>query len=188
MRNVILVIVGVYLGAVVVINKNNRNANAAGVARNGRVKAVVATILIYTVIVGILNTLMYNGLSPFLDVEALSLYMRNTPVINMTIETLVQVDAVAVSMMLVVIVPVIVDKYQASSAIDRVYVFGHRVHESMIGLAWITIGVLLILISDYFDRIIGIFYLIFGAFLIGRDHHDVENLSFIKDMFRTRPS
>nr|MDO8118022.1 hypothetical protein [Candidatus Sigynarchaeota archaeon] len=177
-RNAILVVVGLYLGGVVLASKKTKKAEKQGESNRKFLKALVSIVVAFTIFVGILNVAKHNGLSPFVELGELSAYMKATAWISVTVEILVQVDAVAISMMLVLIVPFIVDRYQERSTIRRVYVFGHRVHESMIGMAWIVIGVMLILVSDYFDRIIGIFYLIFGAFLIGRDHHDVKDLSF----------
>jgi hypothetical protein len=65
---------------------------------------------------------------------------------------------------------------------SSVYILGRRVHESLFGFCWVIITVMLIMYGDYFDGALATFYLVFGAFLIGRDYKDVKGLHIIKDL------
>lgn len=183
-RNGILVFIAAYTIGAMLASRRARAPGATGILLSRRAKAIILVVLAYTAVAGVLNVLLYNGLGPIIDVRDLSMVMLGTPWIVATIDIMVQVDAVLVSFMLVILVPRLAGTYQRQFAIARVYVLGRRIHESTAGLGWILIGIMLILTSDEFDRLVGILFLILGAYLIGRDNDDVRDMSFITDAFR----
>ncbi|OLS13815.1 MAG: hypothetical protein RBG13Loki_2576 [Promethearchaeota archaeon CR_4] len=63
---------------------------------------------------------------------------------------------------------------------SRVYIGKWHVHESVFGIVWVIIAAFWILFGDYFELFIGFVFALQGAFLIGRDHVDVEKFHFIE--------
>src|SRR5271157_29552 len=71
----------------------------------------------------------------------------------------------------------------------RFYVGKWRVHESVFGLLWVMVGAaFLIFGTDGFDHLIGGLYILFGAFIIGRDYQDVRNFEFFEKVAPTNES
>jgi len=68
----------------------------------------------------------------------------------------------------------VMDKY------SRVYIGRWHIHESVFGIAWVASAAFWILFGDYYDRFIGLVFILQGAYLIGRDHVDVEKYAFIE--------
>nr|MDO8112484.1 hypothetical protein [Candidatus Sigynarchaeota archaeon] len=141
--------------------------------------AFTAAIIVGTTIMGTLNTIKYNGLYPFIDFGDLFNLFYNDAWISSFIEFLVNLDVIMLALYLILSIPRVLDMYKGS--ISRVFVSGRRIHESLMATVWLLIGVTLILVSDFFDRILGISYIIIAAFLIGKDYEDVKNLDFLKD-------
>ncbi len=98
----------------------------------------------------------------------------------------VEVDVLILILYSAIKIPVVAG--DLSGSFSRLYVGRWRVHESVFGLLGILTGTLYVFYgNDLIDHAIGVFYLIFGAFLMGRDYQDVKALKFVhKEGFKER--
>ncbi len=127
-----------------------------------------------------LNVVKHNSFYPFFDFGAAYSFVHDTAWLSRLVGVLVDVNIFLLAAYIVVKIPMAV--HAVLPSMSRVYVLGRRVHESLFGFCWVIIAAILIMYGDYFDGALGIFYLVFGAFLIGRDYKDVKGLQFIKDL------
>jgi hypothetical protein len=133
-----------------------------------------------TAVDSVLNGIKYNTFYPFIDFGGAHQFVWDTAWLSHLVGILVDLNVFLLVAYIVVKIPMAV--HAVLPSMSRVYIFGRRVHESLFGFFWVIIAAILITYGDYFDGTIGIFYLVFGAFLIGRDYKDVKGLQFIKDL------
>ena len=62
----------------------------------------------------------------------------------------------------------------------RGYWRGWRVHENIFGIAWVMVACLWVFFGNFYDRFFGLVFMLQGAFLIGKDHRDVQRFAFIE--------
>ncbi len=129
-----------------------------------------------------LNILLWNALAPVIDFSIVSNFLRSTGWAEALIGGLIHLNILLLVSYIALKIPIATGT--ATTFFGRVYIRGHRVHESVVGLMWVIIAAVLIMYGDFveIDRWLGIFYLMFGMFLIGRDYLDVRKLDFLRDL------
>ncbi|HMF33397.1 MAG TPA: hypothetical protein VKK79_18370 [Candidatus Lokiarchaeia archaeon] len=146
--------------------------------------AFEVVIITMTAVDAALSALKGNALYPVIDFSAAQQFIQNMDWLNRLIGGLVNLNIILLAVYIALKIPIATGT--ATSYFNRVYIFGRRVHESIIGLAWIVIAAVIIMYGDMFDRWLGIFYLQFGMFLVGRDYLDVNKLAFLKDLRKNK--
>jgi hypothetical protein len=181
-RNVVVVFMAIsILAAILASRRDSRDNPKPKTNQHPRAWVIFEVVIItMTAVDATLSAMQGNALSPVIDLNAVQQIIQNTAWLNRLIGGLVNLNIILLAAYIALKIPIATGT--ATSYFNRVYVFGHRVHESVIGLAWIIIAAALIMYGDMFDRWLGIFYLQFGMFLVGRDYLDVSKLSFLKDL------
>ncbi len=137
-------------------------------------------VITMTAVDAILNMLKWNALSIVFDFAAISQFIQGTEWLSRLIGGLVNLNILLLVAYFALKIPIATGT--ATTFVSRVYIHGHRVHESIVGLAWVIIAAALIMYGAVdMERWLGIFYLMFGMFLIGRDYLDVKKLDFLRD-------
>lgn len=139
-------------------------------------------VLVATAVLALVNTLKMNAFYPFVDFEPVPTFFRDRPALYQLVDRLVELDILLLIVYASLKIPMAAGAL--AGTFNRLYVGRWRVHESVFGLSWILVGSLFVLYGEFFDRVLGIFYLLLGAFLIGRDYVDVQKFKFVKG---TRP-
>ncbi len=139
-------------------------------------------VITMTAVDAALNMLKWNALSMIFDFSAISQYIQTTQWLYDLIGGLINLNILLLVAYIALKIPIATGT--ATTFFGRVYIRGHRVHESVVGLIWVIIAAVLIMYGDKvdLDRWLGIFYIMFGMFLIGRDYLDVRKLDFLRDL------
>jgi len=178
-RNVLVLTMGGTMIIAIIVNKFRARGRARKILPRqwGWFEAVI---IIMTAIVSLINTIRGNTFYPFINFGEATFFFYRIPGLNALINMIVDLNVFL--LIAYVVVKMAVAIQSVPSSISHVYVFNRRVHESLIGIIWVLIAAILILYGDYFDEVLGMLYLVFGAFLIGRDYQDVKQLKFIRDL------
>ncbi|MFX0101230.1 MAG: hypothetical protein ACFFCS_16775 [Candidatus Hodarchaeota archaeon] len=183
-RNFLVIFLVVTIGSAMILNKRENPKKDERKPRNAW-KIFETIIFLITPVNAIMNAIKWNAFYPIIDMNPLSEQVRGNHPLSLTISILVEINTILFIIYLIFKLPKATDGLSRSFA--RVYIFKHRVHESLIGVIWILIGILFIsYCGDPFDRTIGILYILFGAFLLGKDYYDVKKFDFIKDLVKKR--
>jgi fumarate reductase subunit D len=141
-------------------------------------------IISMTAVDSVLSTLRWNALFPIVNLQGAEQFIQSLPWLDQLIGNLVNFNIIILAGYIALKIPI-----ATATAVDyfkRVYILGRRVHESAIGIAWILIAAVLIIYGQDFDRWLGIFYIQFGMFLVGKDYLDVNKLVFLRDLRRQK--
>ncbi len=139
-------------------------------------------VITMTAIDAVLNILTWNALAPVIDLSIVSSFIQSTGWASILIGGIIHLNILLLVAYIALKIPIATGT--ATTFFGRVYIRGHRVHESVVGLIWVIIAAGLIMYggSIEIDHWLGIFYLMFGMFLIGRDYMDVKRLDFLRDL------
>nr|MDO8088575.1 hypothetical protein [Candidatus Sigynarchaeum springense] len=180
-RVFILAIMGSCLLAGILKHRYGRVRAAKAVLPGGlKWRLFFAASCVFTFVAASLNAIKYNSFYPFVNFGNMSTILQKTWPIYFIIESLVNIDVVLLAVILAIVSTRTFGDYRRV----RVFVGRKRVHESLFAIAWLCIGVFMIIVGDPFDRIMGIMYIISASIIIGKDHEDVKNFAFISDVFR----
>ncbi|GAB4323339.1 MAG: hypothetical protein Kow0069_28390 [Promethearchaeota archaeon] len=125
-----------------------------------------------------LHALYWNVFSFVVDLEGTSEAMRAIPWLGSALRWAEQVNLPLLAFYLAIKIPVLAGGLAGS--FNRLYVGRWRVHESVVGLALILLGSLVVLFAiDVYDRGVGLFFVVGGAFFMGRDYEDVRRFKFL---------
>ncbi|MEX2683511.1 MAG: hypothetical protein Q6373_018185 [Candidatus Sigynarchaeota archaeon] len=179
-RVFILAIMGSCLLAGILKHRTEQKRELKDVLPGGlKWRLFLAVSCVFTLIAATLNAIKYNSFVPFIDFGGSSRFLRESWPVNAIIECLVNLDVVILAILLAIMTTRTFDDYRCV----RVFVGKKRVHESLFSIAWLAIGVFMILVGDPFDRMMGIMYIVSACIIIGKDHEDVKNFAFISDVF-----
>ncbi len=138
-------------------------------------------VITMTAVDAVLSVLMWNAIPLVFDFSEISQIIQNTEWLSKLIGGLINLNILLLVAYIALKIPIATGT--ATTFFGRVYVRGHRVHESVVGLIWVIIAAGLIMYGqEGADHWLGIFYLMFGMFLIGRDYLDVKKLDFLRDL------
>jgi len=134
-------------------------------------------VISYLCVVLILYTLKTNGLYPYLDLHAYQslIYDRS---LDSLIDFLLDSLLFVLFFYLSIKIPLVVGNLIGS--FNRAYLGTWHIHESVFGIMWFLLGCALILFGEFNDRVMGIFYVLPGIFLIGRDYDDIKQFKLIE--------
>ncbi len=180
-RNVVVIFMAVSLVGGILLS--HREAPKQKRDQHPRIWTVFEVgVITMTAVDAVLNMLKWNALSFIFDFSAISQYIQTTEWLYDLIGGLINLNILLLVAYIALKIPIATGT--ATTFFGRVYIRGHRVHESIVGLMWVIIAAVLIMYGDKvdLDRWLGIFYLMFGMFLIGRDYLDVRKLAFLRDL------